>query len=257
MSVLPDALEPKRLGKECRRALAIAVKDVRIYCLKPPVLLFGLVFPFFLFLAFYVGKKGPITEGIPGLVSINLFFASSNIAPAGMPFERMARTFQRYLTAPVSLTWTLFGKSLAGFAFGVCFSIFPFLVGIIGYGTRVSSPGLLVPSLLASGLCFSSLGTLVATMPTEAPGNVMTVLNFVRLPLLFLSGIFVPLAEMPSWARGLAAVSPLTYGNDLLRRGLGFEGYHPAWLSFLVLALFSLAFFVAASWIFNLSRRRS
>lgn len=94
-------------------------------------------------------------------------------------------------------------------------------------------------------------------MPTEAPGNVMTFLNFVRLPLLFLSGIFVPLAEMPGWARGLAAISPLTYGNDLLRRSLGFEGHHPAWLSFLVLVLFSLAFFVVASWIFNISRRRS
>jgi ABC-2 type transport system permease protein len=257
MNVSLQALAPQRLGKEFRRSLVIAWKDIRIYCLKPPVLLFGLVFPFFLFLSFYVGKKGPINEGIPGLVSIAVFFASSNIAPAGMPFERMARTFQRYLTAPISLTWMIFGKSLAGFAFGVSVSVFPILVGIIGYGTRVASSPLLIFSLLAGGLCFSCLGTLVASVPTEAPGNVMTVLNFVRLPLLFLSGIFVPLAEMPGWARGLAAASPLTYGNDLLKRSLGFEGYYPAWLSFLVLVLFSLAFFSLAAWTFNLSRRRS
>ncbi|MBC7252817.1 MAG: hypothetical protein H5T72_02445 [Actinobacteria bacterium] len=49
----------------------------------------------------------------------------------------------------------------------------------------------------------------------------------------------------------------MTYGNDLLKRSLGLEGYYPAWLSFLVLALFSLAFFSLAAWIFNLSRRRS
>ena len=72
--MIAEALTPERLGKEFRRALVIAGKDVRIYCLKPPVLLFGLVFPFFLFLAFYVGQKGPISQGIPGLVSISLFF---------------------------------------------------------------------------------------------------------------------------------------------------------------------------------------
>jgi len=81
MNVSLQALAPQRLGKEFRRSLVIAWKDIRIYCLKPPVLLFGLVFPFFLFLSFYVGKKGPVNEGIPGLVSIAVFFASSTTSP--------------------------------------------------------------------------------------------------------------------------------------------------------------------------------
>jgi ABC-2 type transport system permease protein len=255
--MIGEALSPERLGKELRRALVIAGKDVRIYCLKPPVLLFGLVFPFFLFLAFFVGKKGPISEGIPGLVAISLFFASSNIAPAGLPYERMFRTFSRYLSAPISLTWMIFGKTLAGFVFGVLVSIVPLLVGVIGYSTAVTSPALLVLTLLAGGMCFSCLGTLVGSMPTDAPGNVMTVLNFVRLPLLFMSGIFVPLAEMPAWARGLATVSPLTYANDLLRQSMGLTPYYPWWLNLLVLASFAAAFFSIAAWIFNVSRRRS
>jgi ABC-2 type transport system permease protein len=255
--MIGKALSPERLGKELRRALVIASKDVRIYCLKPPVLLFGLVFPFFLFLAFFVGKKGPIAEGIPGLVAISLFFASSNIAPAGLPYERMFRTFSRYLSAPISLTWMIFGKTLAGFIFGVLVSVIPLLVGVIGYGTGVTSPTLLVLAMLMGGMCFSCLGTLVGSMPTDAPGNVMTVLNFVRLPLLFMSGIFVPLADMPGWARGLAAVSPLTYANDLLRRSMDLPGYYPWLLDLLVLVLFAAAFFFLAAWIFNVSRRRS
>jgi ABC-2 type transport system permease protein len=255
--MMSEAISPRRLGKEFRRALVIAGKDVRIYCLKPPVLLFGLVFPFFLFLAFFVGKKGPISEGIPGLVCISLFFASSNIAPAGMPFERMTKTFSRYLSAPISLTWMIFGKTLAGFLFGVLVCVIPLMVGVIGYGTSVTAPALLVLAILAGGLCFSCMGTLVASMPTEAPGNVMTVLNFVRLPLLFMSGIFVPLADMPGWARGLAAISPLTYANDLLRQSTGLSGYYPSWMDLLVLLLYATSFFYIAAWIFNASRRRS
>ncbi|MDD3717382.1 MAG: ABC transporter permease [Actinomycetota bacterium] len=255
--MIGEALSPERLGKELRRALVIAGKDVRIYCLKPPVLLFGLVFPFFLFLAFFVGKKGPISEGIPGLIAISIFFAASNIAPAGLPYERMFRTFSRYLSAPISLDWMIFGKTLAGFIFGVLVSVIPLLVGVIGYGISVTSPVLLVLALLAGGMCFSCMGTLVGSMPTDAPGNVMTVLNFVRLPLLFMSGIFVPLADMPGWARGLAAVSPLTYANDLLRHSMDLDGYYPWWLGLLVLVLYSVVFFTIAAWIFNVSRRRS
>ena len=36
-----------------------------------------------------------------------------------MPYERMFKTFSRYLSAPISLTWMIFGKTLAGFVFGV------------------------------------------------------------------------------------------------------------------------------------------
>jgi len=255
--MIGEALSPERLGKELRRSLVIAGKDVRIYCLKPPVLLFGLIFPFFLFLAFFVGKKGPISEGIPGLVAIALFFASSNIAPVGMPYERMAKTFNRYLSAPISLTWMIFGKTLAGFAFGVLVCIFPLLVGVIGYGTGVTLPLLLVLGLLAGGMCFSCMGTLIASIPTESPGNVMTIFNFIRLPLLFVSGIFIPLVDMPGWARGLAAISPLTYINDLLRHSTGLSSYYSWWLDLLVLILYSIAFFSLAAWIFNVSRRRS
>ncbi|MBN2169115.1 MAG: ABC transporter permease [Actinobacteria bacterium] len=251
-----DAFSIDRLSKEFERALVIAKKDIRIYCLKPPVILFGLVFPFFLFLAFYVGKKGSIAEGIPGLVAISVFFASSNIAPAGMPYERMAKTFNRYLSAPISISWVAFGKTLAGFTFGIAVSMIPLLVGIIGFGTGVSSPTVLVFGLIAGALCFSCLGTLVATMPTEAPGNIMTVLNFIRLPLLFMSGIFVALSAMPGWARGLAAASPLTYAGDLLRHATANHGYFPIWLDFTAIMLFTVVFYGTSVALFKLTRSR-
>jgi ABC-2 type transport system permease protein len=250
------ALSPRRAYKEFRRSLVIAFKDIRIYCLKPPVLLMGIIFPFFLFLAFYVGKKGPITEGIPGLVAIATFFAASNIAPVGMPFERLARTFERYLTAPITISWVVFGKTVAGFLFGTVISVIPLLVGIIWYGSAVSSALVLIAAILLGALCFSCMGTLFATIPTDAPGNVMTVLNFVRLPVLFMSGVFVPLATMPGWARSLAAVSPLTYMNDLLRRSMGLSHHYAVWLSLLVLCLFTIAFYGVALWLFSISRKR-
>ena len=44
-------------------------------------------------------------------------------------------------------------------------------------------------------------------------------MNFFRFPVLFVSGAFMPLAEMPSWIKPMVFVSPLTYVVELLRLG--------------------------------------
>jgi hypothetical protein len=50
-------------GSQLRRSLAVAEKDIRIYYLKGPVLIFGIIFPMFLFLAFSVGRSIPAAKG--------------------------------------------------------------------------------------------------------------------------------------------------------------------------------------------------
>ncbi|VVB93111.1 ABC-2 type transporter [uncultured archaeon] len=43
----------------------------------------------------------------------------------------------------------------------------------------------------------------------------MSMLNTVRLPLIFISGVFIPISTMPI-GQEIAPISPLTYGNDIL-----------------------------------------
>jgi len=61
------------------------------------------------------------------------------------------------------------------------------------------------------------MGTLFAAYPTESPGDIMSMLNSVRLPLVFISGIFIPLGSIPSFAQVIVYFSPLTYGYDLIQ----------------------------------------
>ena len=44
----------------------------------------------------------------------------------------------------------------------------------------------------------------------------MSMLNVVRLPLIFISGIFIPIDQIPGMAQSRTYFSPLTYGNDLI-----------------------------------------
>jgi len=65
--------------------------------------------------------------------------------------------------------------------------------------------------------------------------------------------VLVPIDQMPRWGRWVAPLSPLTYGADLLRGGLGEFRVYPAWLDALALAAFAVGFFVIAR---SLHRRR-
>jgi len=64
-------------------------------------------------------------------------------------------------------------------------------------------------------------GTLFASIPTGHPGEVIIPLNFFRIPLMFVSGLFIPLDAMPQATLILAFLSPLTHTLDLIRTGVG------------------------------------
>jgi ABC-2 type transport system permease protein len=71
----------------------------------------------------------------------------------------------------------------------------------------------------------------------------MLLLNLVRLPMMFISGIFIPINQLPTWGRVIAWCSPVSYAVDLLRRGLGFKDYFGPVISSLMLVAFGLAMF--------------
>ena len=99
---------------------------------------------------------------------------------------------------------------------------------------------------MLNALSFASLGVLLTAPPASSPSNIMLLSNLVRLPLLFVSGVFLPIAQMPGWARWVSPVSPLSYAGDLIRSGFGQAAYFPLWLSLVMLAAFTAVLFWGA-----------
>lgn len=212
----------ERVKQELRRAWTIAKKDIRIYYFKAPVLIFGIIFPFFIFLAFALGRNISPVFLFPGIIGMTLFFTASSVGPIIMPWEARMRTLERLLSCPVSIQFILLGDILAGFIFGIIISLVPFLFAILGFGLAVHNLPLFILSILISSFCFSSLGILLSTPPSDNPSNIMMLSNLVRLPVIFISGIFIPIERLPRVGKIVANFSPLTYTVDLLR--CGFEG---------------------------------
>ena len=94
---------------------------------------------------------------------------------------------------------------------------------IVGVGARLfgvtilGSPIEVAFLVVLGALMFISLGYVVASfVPTEESANMVT--SILQFPLMFLSGIFFPLDQMPDWLRTIAAALPLTYLGDALRQ---------------------------------------
>jgi ABC-2 type transport system permease protein len=232
-------------GSQLKRSLAVAEKDIRIYYLKGPVLIFGILFPMFLFLAFSIGRSLPIEFLISGLLSMTLFFTATAVSPVILPWEGSMRTLERLISAPVSIAAILLGDVLASFLFGAAISLVPIAFGLM-LGVRIYSPPVLASAILLSAFCFSYLGTLFSTPPTNVPSNIMMISNLFKFPLVFISGIFIPMEQMPSWGRLIALFSPLTYLTDLIRYSIQGISSYPVLLDFAAIILFMVAFMALA-----------
>lgn len=236
-----------QIHAELNAAWAIAKKDIAIYYLKPNILVSGALFPLFMFLAFAVGKPAAPSVMIPGLIAITILFSASSIEPVSIPIERRMKTFDRLVSAPVSLHAVVLGESLSGFLYSIGIAFVPFIAGLIIFGTPVLNPLPLVCGILLTAFCFATMGTLFAAYPTESPGDIMSMLNMVRLPLIFISGVFIPVESIPSVGQALIYVSPLTYGNDLIRAAYSGSTHFSPLADIAMLCIFILIFQTAAN----------
>ncbi|MEO8208834.1 MAG: ABC transporter permease [Chloroflexota bacterium] len=127
-------------------------------------------------------------------------------------------------------------------------------VGAMVFNVQISGNVLLVGALVMLGsMSFIALGYVIASFAkTEDAANGMT--SVVQFPLMFLSGTFFPIDQMPDALKAVARVLPLTYLSDGLRQVMvGGTPFAPLWVCFAVLAGFLVLCFAIAARFFRWS----
>jgi ABC-2 type transport system permease protein len=209
------------------------------------MVIFGILFPLFLFLAFAVGRELSMDFMMPGLLGMVLFFSATAISPAVAPWETQARTLERLMSCPVGISTIILGDIVASFGFGLGISLVPILVGF-GIGVPLHNPLTLASATILAAFCFSSLGLTLSAAPTSMPSTIMMLSATIKFPLVFISGVFVSLTQLPIWARRISYISPLTYFTDIARHCIQGQGHFALPIDFLALAGFTALFVVLA-----------
>lgn len=232
--------------EQTRRAFSIAKKDLRIYYYKPPVLISGILMPIFLCMAFLMGNKSvSLPFLIAGLLSMTLFFTATAISPVIFPWEGQTRTLERLISCPVAPESIIMGDMIASTIFGIAITLVALFIGHL-IGVIVIHWILLICAIIIGSICFSAIGMLLSVPPTAVSQNIMLLSTLVKFPLIFVSGIFMPVEQMPGAGQVIAYLSPLTYFTDIARFSLTGTGYFPIYFDVWMLLLFTIILSVAS-----------
>ena len=227
-------------------ALFISRKDIESYYSKPPLITWGILFPAVLMLAIYVKDPATYLNVAPGIIAMTLLFGNTSMAAIVVTFEKRSGTLQRLLLTPVTHRTIVLGKAASAAAYGIATSLVITTGLVLLLGMRVVNPLVFSTGLLLGGGVFSLLGLIASVMVREV-FEAMTLMNFLRFPILFISGVFMPIESLPTWVKPIVLVSPLTYVVELLRFGISGQSYFTSpWISVL-----AGGGFLAVSWLIS------
>jgi len=233
------------LVDDLRGIFYIALKDLRAYYFKPPNISWGILFPFAFVLAFAIRNPGDLRSLVPGLLGLTLLFGTSSMEAIVLVFERRIGSLERLLLAPVRLPALLAGKLLGGMVFGLTVTLVVLSIALLAFGAGAINWPLLVLTLLLSAAAFSALGAFVSVAVKEV-FEAQTLANFIRFPMMFLGGVFVPVESMPPALQVLARCLPLTYAVEALQEALAGRVLGIAALDLLALTGFAVVLFALA-----------
>ena len=152
----------------------------------------------------------------PGVIGMSILFTSI-FSALSIIWDREFGFLKEVLVAPVPRWAVAIGKSLGGATVAMIQAVILIVIApILGISLSVTMVlSLLVLAFLMS-FAVTSLGVVIASR-MKSMQSFQMVMNFMIMPLYFLSGAMFPLASAPQWMKALMTVDPLSYGVDAIR----------------------------------------
>ena len=167
-------------------------------------------------------------------------------------WDRQFGFLKETMVAPVSRFNIMIGRTLGGATIATIQGIIVFFLALIP-GFRPYNWFLVLPAILVMllvGTMFTALGTAIASQLEDMQGFQL-IMNFLVMPLFFLSGAIFPLSGFPSVLITITKFDPLSYGIDAFRILLSNSGHYSLSLDLSVLAIITLIFLSVGSYLFS------
>ena len=154
---------------------------------------------------------------VPGILGMSLMFTGIF---GGLPLiqQRQARIIKRLGCTPLRRSMLVFGDMAFRVIIVLVTAALIILVGRLVFHVQMIGNWFSLCGIVLLGtLVFSSLGYLVAAFVKTEEGAI-PILNVITFPMMFLSGTFFEVTNMPSFIEPVVKVLPLTYLGDALRQ---------------------------------------
>jgi len=187
----------------------------------------------------------------PGIISMSILFMAI-FSGIEIIWDRQFGFLKETLVAPVSRFKIMLGRTLGGATVATIQGLIVFVLSF-AVGFRLSDGSSVVLSLAVMflmALLFSALGTAIASALEDMQGFQL-IMNFLLMPIFFLSGALFPLEGLPPAIKTIASFNPLSYGVDGLRATLINGAHFGLGTDFLVLGAVSAALLALGAYLFS------
>jgi ABC-2 type transport system permease protein len=154
----------------------------------------------------------------PGIMSMVVMMSLMTGLPHAISYEKDMGTLDGMLVAPTSRWAIILGKVLAQSTRGMIQGFIILLMAVLLFGVVIHGSILLVILLiLLTVFSFVGLGILITSFADKEETATMVMMTLM-FPMMFLSGVFFPIQQMPSFMQTLASFLPLTYAATAMRK---------------------------------------
>ncbi|MDP9250981.1 MAG: ABC transporter permease [Chloroflexota bacterium] len=155
----------------------------------------------------------------PGIIGMSVLF-SSIFAAMSIVWDREFGFLKEVLVAPIDRSAVAIGKALGGATQAMAQGLILLLLApVVGVKLTLMSVLTVIPLVFVLAFALSAMGVAIASRMRSMQGFQM-VMNFLMMPMFFLSGALFPLGGLPGWMTFLTRIDPAAYGMDPIRRVL-------------------------------------
>jgi ABC-2 type transport system permease protein len=187
----------------------------------------------------------------PGVISMSILFTAI-FSGIELIWDRQFGFLKETLVAPVPRILIMAGRTLGGATVAMFQGLIVIVICLLA-GFRITTFASLPVALLFMVLVavmFTAMGTAIASVLSDFQGFQL-VMNFLVMPIFFLSGALFPLNNLPKALEIIASLDPLTYGVDGLRGALIGVGHFSAALDVAVLSVLAALLVAAGAYLFS------
>jgi len=154
----------------------------------------------------------------PGIIAMVVMMALMTGLPHAISYEKDIGTLDGMLVAPINRLSIILGKVMAQTTRGIIQGFIILILSVLLFGVVIEGNILLVIFLIIlTVFSFVGLGILITSF-TETEENATMIMMTLMFPMMFLSGVFFPLQQMPWYMQDIAHFLPLTYATTALRK---------------------------------------
>jgi ABC-2 type transport system permease protein len=154
----------------------------------------------------------------PGIMAMTVMMSVMTGLPAAISHEKEVGTLDGMMAAPINRLSIILGKTLAQTARGLLQGVLILTLAVILFGVSIHGSIVLVFALLLLGV-FSFVGFgVVITSFAKDQETAMMIMMTLMFPMMFLSGVFFPIQQMPWFMQTISQALPLTYLATALRK---------------------------------------